>query len=617
MFDVFLQREAGFERPACGGIFSSKKRPDRREDLLLHYGETEIKDSSPPSREVMGAFALLANDQGSFFSLCSDPEKLDRNRLEKYLQNDLERISRKDPLVHMKEIVARPILDLKEDEIKQPTSRVKKFATRALEYLACHSEDWRNRSFVGVHPQRLQSLVRDDKWETYENRLLYTLCKILNSLIEQRLRELQSIDDAYGEIQKYYEIAERVHYESMGMFVDEALSANYSSDQVNESRELLGRTIDFLKRLRRTIRSFWNTPLFGYLRQIPNVEVDINQFVMTNILMNNQHYLFLPKIQNVVISCNSQKRTKQERLDEQRKLLENEIMYVQRCIDDFKGNHRLLWDMLAIEIFSNEMEIALKCESRTLRFSFASSEPSGAYRDELKNALGSAGVVSVLIYPREKSYLDANEDGFSSLASEEMFGKCPPANGSYSSLGISPQSVFSRFLVQRILLQWVWPMLMTRYPFKLPQNKFIENLVSGVSEGCVFEQVDVGAFERLVDAKELADRIGKKELGAFRERKEREIEILKCANKWVDAVYECPCCGGKGFLSPDRTAENFEFRCQQCGNRWVRNGDIVKWIKADENKLFGMFENFEISLQSVDFPPPEEAPSTKKKRGRK
>lgn len=619
MFDVFLQKESGLDCPACGGVFSLKKHPDRRDELLLHYGETEIKDSSPPSREVAGAFGLLAEDASSFFSLCSDPEKLDRNRLERYLQEDLEKLSRKDPLVHMKEIAARPILDLKEDEIKQPTSRVKKFAARALEYLACHSEDWRNRSFVGVHPQRLLSLVRDDKWETYENRLLYTLCKTLNSLIDLRLRELQSIDDAYGEIQKYYEIAERVDYESMGKFVNNALIDNYSSDQVNESRELLARTIDFLKRLRRTIRSFWNTPLFGYLRQIPNVEVDINQFVMTNILMNNQHYLYLPKIQKVVVSCNSQERSTQERLAEQRALLGNEIKYVERCIDDFRELHQHLWGMLKIEIVSNEMGIVLKCESRTLRFSFASSEPAGFYRDELEKAHGDENVVSVLVYPREKPYLEADEDGFSMLMSEAMFGKRPPKGGSYSSLGISPQSVFSKFLIQRLLLQWAWPLLMSHYPFELPQNKFIEELVSDVSDGHLFKKADVREFERSVDAKEHENRIGKKELDAFRKKKEYEKSILQEANTWIEAAYECPCCGDEGVLSPGGTAKNYEFRCKQelCGNRWARNGNKVRWIKNDENKLFGMFENFDVLLKSADTAMQEDAASAKNKRGRK
>lgn len=594
MFDVFLQRETNLESPDCGGIYSKTVDPVHREDLLFHYGESEIKDSSPIAQEIQSAFYLLANDEESFFSLCDDPEKLDRNKLEKYLQGDPDEVSRKDPLVHMKEIVSRPILDLKEDEIKQPTSRVKKFAPRALEYLASHSEDWRNKSFVGVHPQQLLSLVREDKWETYENRLLYTLCKTLNTLINQRLRELKGVDDAYEEIQRYYEIINSVDHDAMQKEVDQLL-VNYSSDQVDENRELLSKTIEFLKRLQQSIGAFWNSQLFGNLKRIPNVEVDINRFIMTNILMNNQHYLYLPKIQKEIVNYCSKERSKQEKLEEQRLLLGNEIKFVKRCIDDFAIERQSFWRLLKPVITVNEIGIELKCGGKKLRFSFASSKPSDTYVSRLGLVHGSDNTISILVFPQETPYLDGNNDSLVKLSN--MFGKQLPQWGTFSILGISPQSVFSKLLIQRVLLQWAWPILISGYPFKLPQNRFIKEFVTG---DYLFNQYDVSSFEVAVNQKEHTDRIKKNDLPTFRKVRDEEIKVLRNANELVKAVQQCPCCGQKAILNDHPSPHNFMLTCRKCNCRWSRNDMVFKWIKGNSNepqKLYGKLESFEVNLK--------------------
>ena len=589
MFDIFLQRETDLQNPDCGGIYSKMSSTTKRENLFFHYGESEIKDSFPIAQEIQSAFYLLANDEDSFFSLCDDPEKLDRNRLEKYLQGDPDKVSRKDPLVHMKEIVAKPILDLKEEEIKQPTSRVKKFASRALEYLASHSEDWRNKSFVGVHPQQLLSLVREDKWETYENRLLYTLCKTLNTLINQRLRELRGVNDAYGEIQRYYEIINNVDHDAMQNEVNQLL-VNYSCDQVDENRELLGKTIEFLKRLQQSIGAFWNTQLFGNLKRIPNIEVDINQFIMTNILMNNQHYLYLPKIQKEIVNYCSKERSRQEKLEEQRQLLGNEIKYVKRCIDDFIRERQSFWHILKPTVSVSEISIELVCNNKKLRISFATSKPSDAYCTKLSKITGDENTVSILVYPQETPYLDGNEDSLKKLFS--IFKKQLPQYGAFSLLGISPQSIFSKLLIQRVLFQWSWPMLFANYPVKLHRSRFIKEFVSG---DYLFNQYDKSKFEVAVNQKERIDRIGKNELQTFHKARDTEINMLQDANKLINIVLHCPCCNCEGTLSDNPTPQNLMISCNKCGCRWSKNKETIKWMKADSQKLYGLLEDFSSS----------------------
>lgn len=587
MFDVFLQRETELELPDCGGVFSRKKNPTTRDELLFHYGEVDIKDSFPIAQEIQSAFCLLSDENQPFFSLCDDPRKLDRNSLEKYLQKDSEKVSFNDPIVHAKIIAARPILDLMEKEVKQPTSRVKKFAPRALEYLASHSEDWRNRSFVGVHPQRLRSLVREDKWETYENRLMYTLCKTLNTLITQRLHELRSVDDAYGEIQRYYEIDGcRIDYRTMQQEIDYLLG-NYLSEDVRERRERLGKTIKFLERIQQNVKGLWNSQLFNNLKRIPNVEVDINKFIRTNVLMNNQHYRYLLGIQREIVSSYSKEHAEQKRLEGQQQLLSNEITYVLRCIDDIK--QQAWWQFLEPEIRIRESKIGvvLECHGKKLRFAFASSRPSDAYQSRAKQAEGNKDEISILIYPREIPYLNGQkEDDFGTLKS--IFGNRLPGWGSFSILGISPQSVFSKLLIQKILFQWAWPRLIAQYPVEMPRNRFVDEciLAEKKSGKYLFKKCDVSEFRLRISEND-------RTLPAA----EKAFSRLEEANELIDAALKCPCCGAAGILLEDNQGNlnprNFIVCCPVCEFRWSRNANTIKWIQPHDDWLYGKFMGFE------------------------
>ena len=599
MYDCFLQREVDLEEPDCGGIFSQGGFPESKEDILFHFGNSEIKNSSSISIEIISSFALLAEDSESFFSLCTDPEKLNRNSLERFIQEDLERISKKDPLVHMKEAVARPILDLKEEEIKLPTSRVKKFASKALEFLASHSEDWRNRTFVGVHPQRLQALVRDDKWDTYENRLLYTLSKILNTLINQRLRELKSVNDAYGEIQKYYEVTERSNYQAVLKETNALLAENYSSEAVEDNRRLLKSTIDFLKRLQLSMGSFWNSALFNHLKKIPNVEVDINRFILTNVLMNNQHYLFLPKIQQQVLKFRSKELSRQEKLKAQIKLQSNEILVLKRYFQDFITNYQSYAKILNLQLQETIIGLDIKSvNNKCLRFVCATSKPSNNYEEKIKEQQSDINTISILIYPQEKPYLNEDLDSFSTLLN--LFGDLSPKWGKYLSIGISPQSFFSKQIIQRILFIWIWSILMAKYPYKISNSKFINVLLPKdiYTDGCIFKQYNIDQFKAKVNSKEHEDRIKKNELQTYHKRRDDEAQILEKANALITIIQKCPCCGSTGVLQESPTAQNFMFNCSNsnCNCRWSRNHQKIKWITPTENKLFGKFEDFEMNI---------------------
>lgn len=312
---------------------------------------------------------------------------------------------------------------------------------------------------------------------------------------------------------------------------------------------------------------------------------------MTNILMNNQHYLYLPKIQKEIVNYCSKERSRQEKLEEQRQLLGNEIKYVKRCVDDFARERQSFWRILTPKVSVSKIGIELICNNNKLRFSFATSKPSDAYSSKLNEIEGDENTVSILVYPQEKPYLDGNEDNLKKLFS--LFGKQLPQYGSFSLLGISPQSIFSKLLIQRILFQWIWPILVVNYPVKLSQNRFIKEFVSG---DYLFNQYDVSKFEVAVNQKERIDRIRKNELQAFHKARDLEIDRLQKANKLIATIRKCPCCGKVAVLSDNPTPQNFLLSCHNCRCRWSRNDNVLKWFKAEsygQDKLFGKLESFD------------------------
>ena len=597
MFDIFLQKDVKIDNPDCGGLYALSREEAQKGNVIYHFDDIEVKDSEPIPSDFLAAFRLLDEDKDSFFSLCNNPDDLDRNQLETFLQEDIDQIKQNDPLTHLKEAAARPILDLKEEEIKQPTSRVKKFASRALEYLAGHSEDWRNRSFVGVHPQRLLSLVRDDKWETYENRLMFTLCKILISLINQRLQRLKNIDNAYNEIELYYQEVSHVDYLSMESELSSLLK-EYSIEKVKENRELLKRTIDFLKYLQRVISSFWNTLLFSNLKIIPNVEVDINHDIMTNVLMNNQHYRYLPKIQKEVKRARIKALTKAEKKEEQVLLQNNEKEFVKRCIEDFRTTNKdwNCWNYIKPEYRETPHSLELEADGKKLRFVFVTSKPTSSYIDNVFNGSNPyTGDVSVLVYPQCNPYLSEDEDNFTIL--HDMFKN----NEAYMVLGIAPQSIFPKLLIQRIIFQWFWAMLMSQYPFEVPQNRFIKELVPNMLGGkYLLERYDDNEFKKQVDKKEHTDRIQKRDLSTYRKNRDEDIEILKTGNALISLIQKCPCCKADATRAKGSTENNFLFECRSCHSHWSRNGNTIKWFFKDEGmKLHGKWTSFEIADRTL------------------
>jgi hypothetical protein len=103
----------------------------------------------------------------------------------------------------LEEVCRAPRTHLKLEEERQPVSRCKRPAPRALAVLAARSEDWDRRTLFGIRPRRVVGLVRDDLFDLYENRLAVVLVDRLDEALAERVREVRRLVHAARSMQDW------------------------------------------------------------------------------------------------------------------------------------------------------------------------------------------------------------------------------------------------------------------------------------------------------------------------------------------------------------------------------------------------------------------------------
>lgn len=87
----------------------------------------------------------------------------------------------------------RPRTHLENDEERVDVARCKRPATRAMQVLATRSDDWAGRSLLEVQPKRVLAVVREEVFDTYENRLVVALVDRLDAVLASRLRAVRRV----------------------------------------------------------------------------------------------------------------------------------------------------------------------------------------------------------------------------------------------------------------------------------------------------------------------------------------------------------------------------------------------------------------------------------------
>lgn len=260
---------------------------------LSHCIENEIDETINLSiRFIVETFQKITGEKGVIFSLPNHlipqqtfDDSANVRKVEEILYAVLE-------AGHLHQIANKPRVDMRYGEEIMATSRVKRVANTAHRYLASHSEAWQQRTLIGIYPKKLLTLVSEDHFSIYENKVFVRLLDKLRNFLTQRLLLLKkqrgNLDTAL-DMENTPNLYYKLRQELCTLWGN-----NLSFDETRSILSKLKSTIQSNENMLERIKGLQSFGLYllipPALRQIPD------HLHKTNILAHDQHYRHIGRL---------------------------------------------------------------------------------------------------------------------------------------------------------------------------------------------------------------------------------------------------------------------------------------------------------------------------------
>lgn len=185
-------------------------------------------------------------------------------------------------LPELRQAYFEPEAELQFERLRIPVARARRISRKASQILAERSEDWLRMSASGVVPHRIESLVRHEVLDIYENRVAARLVDAIRAQLVRRLRLLEGLDELVRhEVVGWWRRQDRLATLWGVTFTDDALKDSVE----RRRRELLG-VLGEVERLRE-----------GALYAGVPARARVTQPVrFTNLLTNDPNYRHVGKL---------------------------------------------------------------------------------------------------------------------------------------------------------------------------------------------------------------------------------------------------------------------------------------------------------------------------------
>ncbi len=238
---------------------------------------------------------LQANDFYRYFlnSIRSGQQNI--SLYEKYVERvvDLRWVEKiENTLVALDTVIRNPQRFIKNEEEIVPIEMVRQISTESIRHLAQHTDMIAMVKGDEVTPQRMLNIVKEESFETYENRFLYTLLAKLDYFLDKRL---QALSDGAKKSQDIFEFKMEGDCEAGNDRLNYSLSLSYVTPHVELSESDLKIDADVsnmtplqrVERVRRILYDFRGAQLIKDLHGCALVRPPLN---MTNVLTKNQNF---------------------------------------------------------------------------------------------------------------------------------------------------------------------------------------------------------------------------------------------------------------------------------------------------------------------------------------
>lgn len=199
-------------------------------------------------------------------------------------------------LFHIEAICFSPASKLTRIQEKTAVSRAKRIPTKAIDYLAGHSEDWLRRKYKSVEPRAILAEFIEETIDFYENQVTLRLITRLLRYLQNRIEgELERMISYMGRLE---EIINR-HQQSGNSYWYPKLHRNFKlageaySGNLEQQQKISRSTLSILRELRQRLLKLMNS---GFATEVSK-QVQIAPVLrMTNKFAEDQHYKFVASI---------------------------------------------------------------------------------------------------------------------------------------------------------------------------------------------------------------------------------------------------------------------------------------------------------------------------------
>jgi hypothetical protein len=532
----------------------------------------------------------------------------------------------RDHLGVLESVCRKPRMYLELEIERLPVSRARRIPVKATNYLASHTEDWEKRTLRSVMPKRILSLVREDDYDIYENRVTARLIDKLQAYLDERIDEVRGLRDILFEASDYTSAAQGSRHRQ-----DRIYHLWGESAEAGEKFRIADRTLKALEWTRSKLLSLKDSILYKRVPQRAGVETTLR---MTNVLVNDHKYRHVAYLwrQRALLGMAEKKKPSVIYKEWQtfchgfdrfcmlltiRALQQLKIEPIYKDVDksialateiSLKGTYvaaSMRWNEDGSVIFKHDQRVLLRLVPLSTSLSSISDE------DYLKKAVGDMVIdsnedkplLTLILYPPGVSaglgkVSETLQDRLHSLAndSKEAIG---------THLGFLPVSPWEIGSVERITraLRWVFmgrfmlqypPIIEGKIPASVPMNRvseWLNPLPRG--EGCSVLRLPRSDEEHLLKVEGRHGRLsgdiealeGKIAVTDGRERSRLRQELNDCqteitelthfsngfdqAKEYLQALLHCPTCPAEAPPNLfNLGASRFSCSCPSCHTTW-------------------------------------------------
>ncbi len=214
---------------------------------------------------------------------------------ERYIERivDLRWVEKiENTIVALDTVIRNPQRYIKNEEEIVNIELVRQVSTESIRHLAQHTNMIAMVKGDEVTPQRMLNIVKEESFETYENRFLYTLLAKLDYFLDKRL---QALSDGAKKSQDVFEFKMDGECEAGNDRLTYSLEMSYVTPHVELSEDDLKLDADVtnmtslqrVERVRRILYDFRGSQLMKDLHGCAMIRPPLN---MTNVLTKNQNF---------------------------------------------------------------------------------------------------------------------------------------------------------------------------------------------------------------------------------------------------------------------------------------------------------------------------------------